>query len=167
MAGDGIEPVVAQAQAVCGLPRGSELQQRLENFQGLQRTREADRPRRYGVSRRGLGHHRADEVTGQEVRPHLLAHQLRRLATQLAHLHRRLDAAQVDLGIPARPISVPVRFGGAVGKGLRKQRLASALPYFTYGSEGRGGGDVAPLPGTLQRLGMYQEHPAGAFVTLI
>src|SRR5262249_12437190 len=46
MGRDGIEHVVIQAHAIYGVPRGSELQQRLESFQGLHRTREADRPRR-------------------------------------------------------------------------------------------------------------------------
>ena len=54
--------------------------------------------------RRGLGHHGADQVVGQDVRPHLLAHQLRRLAPQLAHLHRRLDRPQVELVVPPRPV---------------------------------------------------------------
>jgi len=46
MARDGIEQVVTQLQAACGVIRGCELEQRLKGFQGLHRTREADRPRR-------------------------------------------------------------------------------------------------------------------------
>ena len=85
-------------------PAGPSVEQRLERLQRLQRPLEADRPRRDVVPRRGLGHHRADQVVRQDVRPHLLADQLRRLAPQLAHLHRRLERPQVELGVPPRPV---------------------------------------------------------------
>ena len=41
--------------------------------------------------RRGLGHDRADEIVGQDMRPDLLSHQLRCLAAQDIHLHRLLE----------------------------------------------------------------------------
>src|SRR5579871_1985740 len=53
---------------------------------------------------RGLGHHGAEEVVGQDVRPYLLVHQVRRLAPQLAHLHRRLEGPQVKLIMPPRAV---------------------------------------------------------------
>ena len=95
--GDGVEQVVVQAQPAGGVLRGSELQQGLERSQGLHRPREAQRPRCDAVFGRGLGHHGAEEVVGQDVRPHFLPHQLRRLVPQLPHLHRRLERAYIQL----------------------------------------------------------------------
>ena len=61
MSGDGIEEVLIRAQALCGVTVGAKLGQRLESFQGLHGSLEADGPRQNIVFCRSLGHDGADD----------------------------------------------------------------------------------------------------------
>jgi len=61
-------------------------EERLERFQRLDRTLEADRSRLNTVLGRRLSHDGADEVVSQNVSPELPPHQIRRFATQDIHL---------------------------------------------------------------------------------
>jgi len=110
MAGDGIQQLPVEA-----LRKGRELfapqgNDRLERLQRLERRLEADRPRVDAVSAGRLGDDRADQIVGQDVRPHLLAHQFRHLAPQHVHLHRAgwRRAAEPRLGNDAKATS-PLR----------------------------------------------------------
>src|SRR5471030_1083943 len=80
MSGDGIEEVLIHAQALGGISGSAKLDQRLESFQGLHGSLEADGPWQNIVFCRSLGHDGADEVLGQDMRPNLFSHQRRRLA---------------------------------------------------------------------------------------
>ena len=79
---------------------------RLKGLQDLERRLEADRSRRDSFLACRLGHDRADQVVGQDVRPDLLADQFRRLAAQHVHLQRDLDRSQIELVVPARPVEL-------------------------------------------------------------
>ena len=68
-----------------------ERDERLEGFQCLQRSFEAQRSRLNAVFLRSLRHDRANQVVRQQVSPDFLANQLRSLASDDIHLHRRFE----------------------------------------------------------------------------
>ena len=101
---DGVEQLLVEDGAERGVTASLKVDQRLKRFQRLERPFEADRSRLHAVLRRRLGHDRADEIVGQDVRPDLLADEFRRLAAQDVHLHRRLDRSQIEFVVPAGTI---------------------------------------------------------------
>ena len=90
MKGDGIEQLLVEGGAESAA-ESLKVDQRLKRLQCLQRPFEADRSRLQSAFRRSLGHDRADEIVGKNVRPDLFVNELRRLAAQDVHFHRGLD----------------------------------------------------------------------------
>lgn len=78
--GDGVQQLMLQAQAICGVMGGAKLDQRLKRFQGLHGALDANRAWQEVIFCRGLSDDRADEIVGHDMRPDLLVHQLGRLA---------------------------------------------------------------------------------------
>ena len=94
---------------------------RLEGFQRLDRSLEADRSRFDAVFAGGLGDDRADEIVGQDVRPDFLPDQFRCLAAQDVHLQRLFQRPQIELGVPARAIELcQIVLGELVGVQQRR-----------------------------------------------
>ena len=73
----------------------------LKGFECLERSLETDRSWFDAVLRSGLGHDRADEIVGQNVRPNFLPNQFRRFAAQDIHLQRLFQRLQIEFRLPA------------------------------------------------------------------
>ena len=54
----------------------------------------------------GDGRRATDQIVRQQVHPDFGSHAMRRLAAQVIHLERDLDAPQIELGRPAPPIEL-------------------------------------------------------------
>ena len=78
---DGIQQLLVKAIAKCRVMLALDGNHRLEGFQRLDRTLEADRTRVDAMFRRGLGHDRTDEVVGQDMCPYFLPNQFRCFAS--------------------------------------------------------------------------------------
>src|SRR5262245_2257256 len=76
-------------------------QQRRKGIHHLQRTLETHLQRQQATFLRGSGYLTPQQVVRQQMRPHLLVHHLRRLATQNVHLQSLLQRPQVQLDLPA------------------------------------------------------------------
>jgi hypothetical protein len=74
-------PVEVQVKSTTAMPL--KVVWRLEGFQNLYGSLEADCGRLDVRSNRSLGHDRADEIVGQDVCPNCVADQLRRFSLQL------------------------------------------------------------------------------------
>ena len=103
---DGIEQLLVEDSAERGVAASSKVEQRPKRLQRLQGSFEADRARLHALLRRRLRHDRADEIVGEDVRPDFFVDEVRRLAPQHVHLHRRFDGPQIKLVVPARAIHV-------------------------------------------------------------
>ena len=106
VAGDRVEQVLVEDLAEGRVVFALESDHRLEGFERLNRSLEADRSRFDAVFGCGLCDDRADEVVGQDMRPEFLPDQFRRLAPQDVHLQRFFQRPQIELGVPARPIKM-------------------------------------------------------------
>src|ERR1700732_1770286 len=85
---DRIEEVLVEHPAECRVAFTFQGDHWLKGFECLDRSLEADRAWFETMSRRGLGHDRADEVVSQDMRPEFLSDKFRRLASQDVHLQR-------------------------------------------------------------------------------
>jgi hypothetical protein len=68
----------------------------LKRRQRSNRAFEADRARRDVLFRSGLGHHRANQIVRQQVRPDFAMRHVRRFATQVVQMHALLERTQVE-----------------------------------------------------------------------
>ena len=78
--------------------------QGLKDFQRLNRSFKAYRPRLDIVANRGLRHDRADEIIGEDVRPHFLANEFWRFASQDIHLETDFDIPEIEFLTPPTSI---------------------------------------------------------------
>ena len=81
MCSDSVEELLVQLSPMHSITVTLDSEERLECFQRLDRTFQADRSRLNAVLGRRLSHNGADEVVSQNVSPELLPYQLWRLAT--------------------------------------------------------------------------------------
>ena len=81
MSSDGIENLLIESVAEVGVVFSTDRNQRLEGFQCLDRSFEADRSWFDIVLAGGLGDDRADEIVGEDVSPDLFPDYLRCFAS--------------------------------------------------------------------------------------
>ena len=72
----------------------------LEGFKSLNSSFETDRPRLAIVFGGGLCHDRANQVISQHMRPNFLSDKFWCSASQVVHLHGRLDGSEIDFIVP-------------------------------------------------------------------
>jgi hypothetical protein len=96
--------------------------QQLESFQDLERCFETEGSRRSASLTGRLSHDRSDQVVRQHMSPDLLAHELRRLATQDVHREDVLDRPPIEFHVPASAIELSeVIPGGLLGVQQRRR----------------------------------------------
>ena len=72
----------------------------------LARSREADLPRLFVVECSRSRDRGADEVVGENRRPHLCQHHRRRLTPQVIEVERAFDAPDVQFRVPAKAVQL-------------------------------------------------------------
>ena len=109
---DGVKQLLVKRRAKRGVVLGFEGDQRLKGFERLDCAFEADGAWFDAMLRCSLRHDRSDQIVGQDVRPNLVAHHFRCLASQDLHLHCLLERSEIKLGIPASAIELAKVFLG-------------------------------------------------------